>query len=187
MKYVLIIKKWLGCILSFIVGICGLSFLPLPGLITDINAFNSVSRNFIKAHEILKVKEFPQKTPTFVVNSCIILFVCAIIAVIIYCLLIIWAIVQFFKNINLIKSKNKTINIINTILLISVLIISICLIFSTINFAKNYDILIKDSYSFFKATSKSSVGIYQYIIFILALIANIINAIFIFIKPKKIK
>ena len=178
MKYFEKLKKWLGCIVSFLVGVCGLTVLFLSGLKTDLFAFNSVSKNYLKAYEILKVRDMPQQTPSYLIESYKILFVIAIIAIVVYALLILWSIVLLLKNVNIIKKNSKAFNIVNSVLLGIVLIVLVGLILTTLNYAKNYDILIETSYAFINVKAHTTIGAYQWVMCIFALIANLTNITF---------
>ena len=203
------VKKWMGCIISFVAGVCGLALSACSGMVAsgmiDASAINSaysstIPENVTKAFKVLTDKELYTQAKSLNIGSeFMIMKVFAIITLIISVLLIAYAIVMLLKNLNVIKCESKIFDIVGLVLVGLFLIAVVGLFISSSCYANAMqDALISSAKASYlnlgipqaalpniKFNINVELGAYQPIMLTVAIITAIIVGTFAFIHRKK--
>ena len=193
------LKKWMGCIVSFVAGTCGLALSACSGMVTKVVTNSEQLRQGLKAmgleegstqgFKVLTDGKLYDKAKGLGIGSeFMVMKVFAIITLIASILLIAYAIVALLKNLNVIKFESKIFDIVGFGLIVLLLVATIGLFVSSNAFAgaqadKLNAILTSIGYNTL-ATIKVSVGVYQIAMLVISIITVLAVATFTFLKRK---
>ncbi len=160
------IKKWIGCFVSFICGVCGLALSACSGMIAvakvdgsalkDVAGIGDTSATFVdnttKAFKVLTDNDlYTQAKDMGIKAEFLTMKVFAIISLVIAVILIAYAIVLLLKNLNVIKCNSKVFDYITIGLLILFVVSVIGLFVSSLGYANAMETelfsVVKSSYS----------------------------------------
>lgn len=169
-----ILKKWLGCIASFIAGVCGLALSACTGMIVkgsiDLTALGMGKNNvesITKAYKVLTdSKLYTDAKEAGIGTEFVWMKVFAIFTLIVSILLIVYAIIMLLKNLNVIKSESKVFNIVGLSLVALLLVSTIGLLVTSNIYADATINLVKSQVpsaimQFAKVNVNANVGFYQ--------------------------
>ncbi len=129
-----LLKKWLGCVLSFVLGVCGLSLSACSGMIVersiDASALGAVgasitskSSETTKAYKVITDSDlFKSAKDMDLTAEFVWMKVFAVITLVLSILLIVYSVVLLLKNLNIIKTKSKIFDIITISLIVLTLV-----------------------------------------------------------------
>lgn len=201
------LKKWLGCIISFIAGVCGLALSACSGMKVlaeiDASAINSslskTSSEIVKAFKVITDADlYTQAKDLGITTEFVWLKVFAIITLVVSVALIVWSIVLLLKNVNVIKVSNNSFNIVTFVLITLLVVATLGLLISSNVYASELETALisatklqyiaggvpEVALSSIIFDINAKVGVYQPTIFVISVIAFIINGIFTFINKK---
>ena len=204
------LKKWMGCIISFVAGVCGLALSACTGMrLTSIvssdamPALNSSTSKIVKAFKVITDSElYTQAKDLGVTTEFVWLKVFAIITLIISILLIVYSIVLLLKNLNVIKSSHIAFDIVGIVLVLLFVISTIGLMITTNVYANAIESATIDALtagytlklvamgqpataiSAIKFNVTAKMGVYQPIMLTISIIALILTSTFAFLKRK---
>lgn len=201
------LKKWLGCIISFIAGVCGLALSACSGMKVlaeiDASAINSLlsktSSEIVKAFKVITDADlYTQAKDLGITTEFVWLKVFAIITLVVSVALIVWSIVLLLKNVNVIKVSNNSFNIVTFVLITLLVVATLGLLISSNVYASELETALisatklqyiavgvpEVALSSIVFDINAKVGVYQPTIFVISVIAFIINGIFTFINKK---
>lgn len=197
------LKKWMGCIVSFVAGVCGLALSACSGMVTKLTADSSLAAYGLesrsestKAFKVLTDGDlYTQAKEAGLGSEFMVMKVFAIITLVVSILLIVYALVMLLKNLNVIKFNGKILDIVGISLFVLLLISTIGLLISSNNYASAME----------KATLKSlqglgallgvdistlvslniSTGVYQPTMLVISIIGALAVGTFTFLNLKK--
>lgn len=196
------VKKWLGCIISFIAGVCGLALSACTGMVVKVTTSNETISAGLKAMGIdsYNTKAFKVLTDNDLYTQAkelglktefVWMKIFAIITLVIAVLLIIWSIVLLLKNLNVIKSTSKVFDITTIVLVTLFLIATIGLLIASNSYASGAEKIAVDSLKLVLGESASlvsynvKVGAYQPTMLIISIITFVATCVPTFIKTKE--
>lgn len=199
------LKKWIGCIVSFIAGVCGLALSATVGMksyaMIDATAIGRdktiITDEVTKAFKVLTDKDLYTKSKQLGTgDEFMTMKVFAIITLVISVLLIAYAIVMLLKNLNVIKFESRIFDIVGICLFALLLVATIGLLVSSNAYAGAMEdslvaIMKKATASvpaeyLPKVVMESSVkiGFYQPAMLVISIISTLVFGIFTFLKRK---
>lgn len=196
------LKKWIGCILSFVAGVLGLSMSACAGMIVsgsvDLTALGmgtSSVDNVTKAFRVLTDSSlYTNAKAAGIGREFMTMKVFAIIALVISILLIVYSFVILLKNLNVIKSDTIIFDILGWSLVALFLIAIIGLLVSSNSYADlankltEVELLAKGipaaAISMVKINVVGQVGLYQPFMLGVSIVLALVTADFAVIKRK---
>lgn len=203
-----LLKKWIGCIISFVAGVCGLALSACSGMVAyamvDATTIGGAKTRLVdsttKAFKVLTDSDLYTEAKEFDIGAEFMwMKVFAIITLVISILLIAYAIIMLLKNLNVIKCDSKIFDIIGIVLGALFLIATIGLLITSniyanamedavLNLAKGVTLIqlggneaLLDNVKF---DVNVKLGVYQPTILVIAIITAIVVGTFTFIKRK---
>lgn len=199
------LKKWMGCIISFVAGVCGLALSATVGMksyaMIDATAIGRGKTEIVdevtKGFKVLTDKDLYTKSKQLGVgDDFMVMKVFAIITLIVSILLIVYAIVMLLKNLNVIKFDSKIFDIVGISLFVLLLVATIGLLVSSNAYAsamndslvavmKKATATVPAEY-LPKVLIKSSVeiGFYQPAMLVISVISALVYGTFTFLNKK---
>lgn len=198
------LKKWMGCIISFVAGVCGLALSACSGMVVKtvfpeaLSAYGLESATeTTKAFKVLTDnKLYKQAKLTDLGGEFMLMKVFAIITLIVSILLIVYAIVMLLKNLNVIKCESKIFDIVGICLFVALVISTIGLLIASNNYASEMEKVQKamaasdlKQLEAMLGTSISvkiniGVGVYQPIMLVISIISALAVGTFTFLNKK---
>lgn len=192
------LKKWIGCILSFVAGVLGLSLSACTGMIVsgtvDLSAMGMGTQSINEVTKAFKVLTdsslYTDAKAANLGSEFMTMKVFAIITLVVSILLIVYSIIMLLKNLNVIKSDSIVFDIIGWTLAALLLIATIGLLVSSNVYA---GAVVDHTVSglvngmglpenFINITGK--VGLYQPMMLGVSIVLAIVTAVFAVIKRK---
>lgn len=193
------LKKWIGCIVSFIAGVCGLALSACSGMVTKLVTDNAQLKQGLEAMGLgssstkgFKVltdgKLYDQAKSAGIGDEFMVMKVFAIITLVVSILLLIYALVMLLKNLKVIKFESKIFDIVGISLIVLLLVATIGLLISSNAFAgaqadKLNEALTAMGYNTV-ASFKVSVGVYQPAMLVISIISALTVGTFTFLNKK---
>ena len=204
------VKKWIGCILSFVAGVLALSLSACSGMIlkgsidlTSLGMGSESVNEMTKAFKVITDSSLYSDAKSFNLGTeFMTMKVFAIITLVIAVLLIIYSIFLLLKNLNVIKSNSKIFDIFGWSLAGLFLISTIALLVSSNVFANGVaDFIVKTTQEELQALAQmpgvtpemiagikldfsGKVGLYQPFMLATSIVLALVTAVFAFIKRK---
>ena len=196
------LKKWIGCIVSFVAGVCGLALSACSGMVTKLTANSALATYGIesrseatKAFKVLTDADlYKQAKEAGLGSEFMVMKVFAIITLIVSILLIIYAIVLLLKNLNVIKLESKVFDIVGISLVALLVISTIGLLISSNNYANAMEKATLDSLKGLgtllgvdistMVSLKISTGVYQPAMLVISIISALVVGTFTFLNKK---
>lgn len=200
------VKKWIGCIVSFIAGVCGLALSATIGMksyaMIDATAVGgaktTLTEEITKAFKVLTDKDLYTKSKQLKIgDEFMVMKVFAIITLIISILLIVYALVVLLKNLNVIKFESKLFDIVGICLFALLVVATIGLLVSSNAYASAMEDALMLTMKQLTATipeaylpkvvlkSKVEVGFYQPAMLVISIISALVYGTFTFLNMKK--
>lgn len=189
------LKKWIGCILSFVAGVLGLAMSACTGMIISGSYTHPLAgvqnvNEVTKAFKVLTDSSLYSDAKAYGLGSeFMTMKVFAIITLVISILLIVYAIIMLLKNLNVIKSNSIVFDIIGWTLVALFLIATIGLLVSSNVYAGGVvdfqvSLLTKAGIPENLIDITGKVGLYQPFMLGTSIILAIVTAVFAVIKRK---
>ena len=198
------LKKWIGCIVSFVAGVCGLALSACSGMIAKVKFPDALatyglesSTETTKAFKVLTDSNlYTQAKEMGLGKEFMAMKVFAIITLIVSVLLIAYAIVMLLKNLNVIKLESKLFGIVGICLMAALLVSTIGLFVASNNYASETEKIMKSLLDAELGVLESMLGIsisiklaittgfYQPAMLVIAIISAIAVGTFTFLKRK---
>ncbi|MBQ8615806.1 MAG: hypothetical protein IJ415_04495 [Clostridia bacterium] len=189
------LKKWIGCILSFVAGVLGLAMSACTGMIISGSYTHPLAgvqnvNEVTKAFKVLTDSSLYSDAKAYGLGSeFMTMKVFAIITLVISILLIVYAIIMLLKNLNVIKSNSIVFDIIGWTLVALFLIATIGLLVSSNVYAGGVvdfqvSLLTKAGIPENLIDITGKVGLYQPFMLGTSIILAIVTAVFAVIKLK---
>ena len=195
------LKKWASCIVSFVAGFLGLILSLCTGMkssysvvsSTELVPINVTNSETTKAHKMLTDSKLADQAELYDVKTEFNwLKTFSIIMTVVSILLIVYAIVILLKNLNVIKVEHAAFDISGIVLAALLFIAVVGLIITSNVYANAMQSAVADalklgyaSYLSYLTISVSvSVGVYQWTMLIVGIIAAIASTTFIILKRK---
>lgn len=207
------VKKWIGCIISFVAGVCGLALSACTGMVAsgkiDASAITgtvgadysmTIPESTTKAFKVLTDADlYDQAKLAGIGTEFMVMKVFAIITLIVSVLLIAYAIVLLLKNLNVIKFDSKIFDIVGIVLAGLFLIATIGLFVSSNSYANAMqDVTIDSIKAMYMAQGipatlipqikfnvDVALGVYQPTMLVISIITAIVVVTFTFINRKQ--
>lgn len=203
------VKKWIGCIVSAVAGICGLALSACSGMVVsaiiDSTAIGGKKTTLVdsttKGFKVLTDSKLYEQAKGFGVKTEFLwMKAFAIITLVVSILLILYAIVMLLKNLNVIKYDSKIFGIVGLVLVALLLISTIGLLVSSnvyagamedsiLTLAKGLTLSQLGGNAALLALVKfdvsASVGLYQPIMLAIAIVSALAVSAFAFINRKQ--
>jgi len=193
------LKKWIGCIVSFVAGVCGLALSACSGMVTKLVTNNTQLKQGLEAMGLgsSSTKGFKVLTDGDLYEAAkaakigdefMVMKAFAIFTLIVSVLLIAYAVVLLLKNLNVIKFNGRIFDIVGIALIVLLLVATIGLLVSSNAFAgaqadKLNGALTLMGYNAV-ASFKVSVGVYQPAMLVISIISAIVVGTFTFLNKK---
>lgn len=190
------IKKWLGCIVSFISGVCGLALSACPGMVMSMkmNVPGVAAENVNETTKAFKIITdgdlYTQAKELGLKTEFVWMKIFAIAILVISIILILYSIVLLLKNLNVIHASDKVFDIITIVLIALFLVITIGLMISSSVYAGSLNDVMLDTLKlsgipmeYIKLSIK--VGAYQIAMLIISIIAFIATSVVTFLNRKE--
>jgi len=172
-----ILKKWAGCVMTFIAGVLGLALSATTGMKTTTIIGSSTT----KAHKVITDSELMDMAEVLKIDGeFIIMKAFAIITLIISALLIVYSIISLLQNLKIIKTKSNAINFIGLALVVLLLVATIGLLIASNNYASAMEDAMK-----IMGVTKVGIGVYQPVMLAVSIITLIVTSMFSFLKKKR--
>ena len=199
------LKKWAGCIISLITGVCGLALSVLVGMksyaMVDATAIGGektvITDEVTKAFKVLTDKELYNKSRQLGIgDEFTTMKVFAIITLVVAILLVVYAIILLLKNLNVIKFESKIFDIAGICLFVLLLVGTIGLIVSSNAYAGAMENALNGVISMATASVPEqylsllvkqcsvSIGFYQPAMLVISIISTLIFTTFTFLNRK---
>lgn len=198
------LKKWIGCIVSFVAGVCGLALSACTGMVTKAVFPEAVaaygpksSTETTKAFKVLTDSDlYTQAKEAGLGKEFMTMKVFAIITLIVSILLIAYAVVMLLKNLNVIKFESKIFDIVGVSLMMSLLVATIGLLISSNAYASEMEKIMKSNIalgikqletmlgSAINWKLSISIGVYQPVMLVISIISALAVGTFTFLKRK---
>ena len=197
------VKKWIGCIVSFVAGVCGLALSACPGMVVkgtiDLSALgmgtNSV-KEVTKGFKVLTDSSlYTDAKAAGIGTEFLWMKAFAIVTLIASILLIAYAIVVLLKNINVIKCNSKVFDIVGISLIALLLVATIGLMITSTNYADCAVKIVEANVVAMGVPSQyltavgikvnATVGTYQIAMLIISIISAVLVSAFTFVNRKK--
>ena len=196
------LKKWIGCIISFVAGVCGLALSACSGMVTKLTADSALAAYGLESHsettkafKVLTDSDlYTQAKEAGLGSEFMVMKVFAIITLVVSVLLIVYAIVLLLKNLNVIKCESKIFDIVGISLVALLVISTIGLLISSNNYASEMKNAMLDSLKGLGAllgvdissmvSLKISTGVYQPAMLIISIISALVVGTFSFLNKK---
>lgn len=197
------LKKWIGCIISFVAGVCGLALSACSGMITKLTADSALAAYGLKSHsettkafKVLTDSDlYTQAKEAGLGSEFMVMKAFAIITLVVSILLIVYALVLLLKNLNVIKFESKIFDILGISLVALLVISTIGLLISLNNYANSMEKTMLDSLKRLGAllgvdistmvSLKISTGVYQPAMLVISIISALLVGTFTFLNKKK--
>ena len=171
-----ILKKWAGCVISFVAGVLGLALSASTGMKITTPLGSSTT----KAHKVITDSDLMDMAEAFKIDGEFVLMkVFAIITLIVSALLIIYSIICLLQNLKVIKLSTKVLTFIELALVVLLLVATIGLLIASNNYAS----AMEDAMAIMGVT-KVGLGVYQPVMLTVAIITAVVTGIFSFLKKK---
>lgn len=189
-----ILKKWAGCVMSFIAGVLGLALSATTGMkvVTEVvgNKIPDASKT-VKAFKVITDSNLYDEAKLAGNGTEFVwLKIFAILTLIISILLIVYSIISLLQNVNVIKSTHIAFDIVGWALVGLFLIATIGLLISSNVYANVTETSTIASVMNLLGVPKSvisckaSVGVYQPVMLVVSIITAIVTGVFSFLKKK---
>lgn len=200
-----LLKKWAGCVVSFIAGVLGLALSATVGMrsyaMVDVTAIGGsktiITDEITKGFKVLTDAELYNKSKQLGVgDEFMTMKVFAIITLVASILLIAYAIIMLLKNLNVIKCESKIFDIVGICLLALLLIATIGLLVSSYAYAgamedslmsamKNVTASVPEAYLPMVIMSASvKIGFYQPAMLVISIISMLVVTVLSLVKRK---
>lgn len=199
------LKRWMGCIISFVAGVCGLALSATVGMksyaMVDATAIGGkktlITDEVTKGFKVLTDKDLYTKSKQLGIgDEFMVMKVFAIITLVVSILLIVYALVMLLKNLNVIKLESKIFDVVGICLFVLLLVATIGLLVSSNAYANAMDdsliaVMKKATASvpaqyLPKVVMKSSVsvGFYQPAMVVISIVSALVYGTFTFLNKK---
>lgn len=175
-----VLKKWSGCIVSFLSGVLGLVLSLCSGMVVS-SAVEALNKSVQASDIITDTTLGTQAQQLQIAGEFGFLKTVAIIMLVVSILLIVYSVVELLKNVNVIKSSSKAFEIVGMVLGTMLLITAILLMIASNGYAGAMATKLTAVYTI---PVTVSIGLYQPFMLAVAIIALIINGIFAILKRK---
>lgn len=213
-----IVKKWIACVISLVAGVLSLAMSACTGMVVNAkidasavptygSALSSSSNEVTKAFEVITDADLFTKAQDLGITAEFVwLKTFAIIMMVVAILLIVYAIVMFLKNINVIKLESKAFDIAGWVLAGLFLVAGIGLMVTTNVYASVLETAMIDAYKagyaaklasmsmpaeqvveilgMIKFSATALMGLYQPFMLTVGIVLALATAVFAFIKRK---
>ena len=195
-----ILKKWIGCVISFVAGVCGLVLSACSGMVVkgsiDASQLGMEPQSINKTTKAFKVitdsSLYSDAKELGLGTEFIWLKIFAIITLIVSVLLVVYSIISLLQNLNVIKSSHIAFDIVGISLVALLLVSTIGLLVTTNVYASGTEekMLNMMSLEFGNYASLVDInlnikhGIYQPAMLTISIITAIVTSTFTFLKRK---
>ena len=168
------LKKWTGCIMSFLAGLLGLSLSACSGMVTS----TALGSETVKAFKVITDSDLATQAETLGIASEFgLLRTFSIIMMVVSIVLVVYSVVLLLVKLNVIKSQSKAFDIINVVLAVLLVITTIILMVAS----NKYGSALHTATGNF-VTAK--LGLYQPFMLATSLVVLALNSVFAFLKNK---
>ena len=181
------VKKWASCVVSFLAGVLALVLSACSGMVAVTKTPLGKEESLTKAFKVITDSKLLEEAKLYGEETKFMMMkVFSIILLAVAILLLIYSIVMLLKNLNVIKSNSRIFGIIGMVLVVTFLISSICVLVSSNVYASAVESVIPNlialkSMGMIPATAVDAtvtVGIYQPIMLVVAIITSILVTLF---------
>lgn len=193
------LKKWASCIISFVAGVLGLVLSLCSGMKNSVSVvseqlgINGSQSESTKAHKMITDSALADQAKGYNASTEFgWLKAFSIIMTIVSILLIVYALVMLLKNVNVIKSDNAAFDIVGIVLAALLLVTVVGLVITSNVYANAVESAVIDGLklqyaqyiSLMTISVSVSVGVYQWTMLVVGVIAAIASTTFIVLKRK---
>ena len=188
-----IVKKWAGCVMSFIAGVLGLALSSCSGMKVVVKTPVGSETTVTKAFKVITDSDLlDQAKAAGLKSEFVMMKVFAIITLIVSVLLIVYSVVALLQNLNVIKSSHIAFDIAGWVLVGLFLVAIIGLVISSNDYGSEIaSVTEKGLEATYAAmgqpiniTVNAKLGAYQITMLVVSIVTAIVTGVFAFLKRK---